>query len=109
MTSSFLQGLRLQTPHRAPPSGGARALCTGCAPANFEALKQNAPLVSDADPAIYRGYLDNTAEFIGWLGRRPLTWWVMTWFVMIVVVLTAIGILFRGPEWTWTWPWKEIY
>jgi hypothetical protein len=33
----------------------------------------------------------------------------MTWFVIIVVVLTAIGILFRGPEWSWTWPWKEIY
>lgn len=24
----------------------------------------------DADPAIYRGYLDHTAEFIGWLGRH---------------------------------------
>jgi menaquinol-cytochrome c reductase cytochrome b/c subunit len=46
---------------------------------------------------------------IGWLGSRPLTWWIMTWFVIIVVVLTAIGTLFRGPEWTWTWPWKEIY
>ncbi len=47
--------------------------------------------------------------FIGWLGSRPLAWWVMTWFVTIVVVLTAIGTLFRGPEWSWTWPWNEIY
>jgi hypothetical protein len=47
--------------------------------------------------------------FIGWLGSRPLTWWIMTWFVIIVVVLTAIGTLFRGPEWNWTWPWREIY
>ncbi len=46
---------------------------------------------------------------VGWLGSRPLTWWIMTWFVILVVVLTAIGILFRGPEWSWTWPWKEIY
>jgi menaquinol-cytochrome c reductase cytochrome b/c subunit len=46
---------------------------------------------------------------IGWLGSRPLTWWIMTWFVLIVIVLTAIGTLFRGPEWSWTWPWKEIY
>jgi hypothetical protein len=44
-----------------------------------------------------------------WLGSRPLSWWIMTWFVIIVVVLTAIGTLFRGPEWSWTWPWKEIY
>ncbi len=47
--------------------------------------------------------------FVGWLGSRSLSWWVMTWFVVIVVVLTSIGTLFRGPEWSWTWPWNEIY
>jgi len=47
--------------------------------------------------------------FIGWLGSRPVQWWVMTWFVVIVIVLTAIGTLFRGPEWSWTWPWEHIY
>ncbi len=46
---------------------------------------------------------------IGWLRSKPLSWWIMTWFVVIVVMLTAIGTLFRGPEWSWTWPWKEIY
>ena len=45
----------------------------------------------------------------GWLGSRTLSWWIMTWFVVIVVVLTAIGTLFRGPEWSWTWPWQGIY
>jgi hypothetical protein len=45
----------------------------------------------------------------GWLGSRSLSWWIMTWFVMIAVVLTAIGTLFRGPEWSWTWPWEGIY
>ncbi len=49
------------------------------------------------------------AGFVGWLGSRPLSWWVMTWFVVIVIVLTTIGTLFRGPEWSWTWPWNEIY
>ncbi len=48
-------------------------------------------------------------RFMGWLSSRPLSWWIMTWFVVVVVVLTAIGILFRGPEWSWVWPWKEIY
>ena len=47
--------------------------------------------------------------FIGWLGNRPLSWWIMTWFVIIAVVLTTIGTLFRGPEWTLTWPWDGIY
>jgi menaquinol-cytochrome c reductase cytochrome b/c subunit len=45
----------------------------------------------------------------GWLATRPLSWWVMTWFVTIVVVLTLVGTLFRGPEWSWTWPWHEVY
>ena len=47
--------------------------------------------------------------FVGWLGSRPLAWWIMTWFVIVAVVLTAIGTLFRGPEWSWTWPWQGIY
>jgi hypothetical protein len=49
------------------------------------------------------------AGIAGWLGSRSLSWWIMTWFVVVVVVLTAIGTLFRGPEWSWTWPWEEIY
>ena len=55
-------------------------------------------------------YVSKTeAGFVGWLGSRSLSWWVMTWFVVIVLVLTSIGTLFRGPEWSWTWPWNEIY
>ncbi len=48
-------------------------------------------------------------RFVLWLGSRPLSWWVMTWFVVIAVVLTTIGTLFRGPGWSWTWPWNGIY
>jgi len=48
-------------------------------------------------------------RFIGWLGSRPLSWWVMTWFVVIAFVLTTIGTLFRGPAWSWSWPWEKIY
>ena len=44
-----------------------------------------------------------------YLRSRPLSWWIMTWFVTIVVVLTAIGTLFRGPGWSWTWPWNGLY
>ncbi len=54
-------------------------------------------------------YRRKETGFVGWLGSRPLSWWVMTWFVIIVMVLTTIGVLFRGPEWSWVWPWKEIY
>lgn len=54
-------------------------------------------------------FSSNENGFVSWLANRPLSWWVMTWFVTIVVILTVIGILFRGPEWSWTWPWQEIY
>ena len=54
-------------------------------------------------------FLKKETGVVGWLGSRPLSWWIMTWFVANVLVLTAIGTLFRGPEWTWTWPWNEIY
>ena len=54
-------------------------------------------------------YFPRKTGFVAWLADRSLAWWVMTWFVINVIVLTAIGTLFRGPEWTWTWPWNGIY
>jgi len=44
--------------------------------------------------------------FRGWLSSRPLSFWVMTLFLMEAVVLTAVGTLFRGPSWAWVWPWR---
>jgi len=41
------------------------------------------------------------------LAAIPLADWVMHWFVAVVVTLTVIGTLFRGPGWTWTWPWLD--
>ena len=41
------------------------------------------------------------------LERVPLADWIMSWFVAVVVTLTLIGILFRGPGWSWTWPWRD--
>jgi cytochrome b/b6/petD-like protein len=36
---------------------------------------------------------------------RPVSWWVMTWFILVAVVLTVVGTFFRGPGWSWVWPW----
>jgi hypothetical protein len=41
------------------------------------------------------------------LGHVPLADWIMLWFVSETVVLTVIGILFRGPGWSWTLPWRD--
>ena len=43
-----------------------------------------------------------------WLWEVTLPEWIMTWFVVIAVILTAIGTFFRGPGWSWVWPWAEI-
>jgi hypothetical protein len=39
------------------------------------------------------------------LRLRPVSWWVMTWFILVAVVLTVVGTFFRGPGWSWVWPW----
>ena len=41
-----------------------------------------------------------------YLAARPLSYWVMTWFLFELIVLTAIGTFFRGPGWAWIWPWQ---
>jgi quinol-cytochrome oxidoreductase complex cytochrome b subunit len=42
-----------------------------------------------------------------WLGSRPLSFWIMTWFLAEAVTLTTVGTLFRGPGWLWVWPWRS--
>lgn len=46
------------------------------------------------------------SAWIGFVRRRSLGDWIMTWFVALSTVLTIIGTLFRGPGWGWVWPWQ---
>lgn len=46
------------------------------------------------------------SAFRRYLSARPLSYWVMTWFLFELVVLTAVGTFFRGPGWSWIWPWQ---
>lgn len=55
-------------------------------------------LAAQTDPQTARG-------FRRWLVRKPLCFWIMTWFLFELVVLTAIGTFFRGPGWSWVLPW----
>jgi len=41
-----------------------------------------------------------------YLRSRPLSWWVMTWFISVALTLTLVGTFFRGPGWSWVWPWR---
>ncbi len=46
-------------------------------------------------------------RFRRYLALRPVSWWIMTWFLFEMVVLTAVGTFFRGPGWSWVWPWRS--
>lgn len=48
---------------------------------------------------------EGTAGFLHTLGSKPLSWWVMTWFIAVAIGLTAVGTFFRGPGWSWVLPW----
>ncbi|MGI9101454.1 MAG: hypothetical protein ACR2IF_03325 [Terriglobales bacterium] len=41
-----------------------------------------------------------------WLVAKPISFWIMTWFLCELVVLTVVGTFFRGPGWSWVWPWR---
>lgn len=49
---------------------------------------------------------ESPRPFQRWLFARPISFWIMTWFLVELVVLTAVGTFFRGPGWTWVWPWQ---
>jgi len=51
-------------------------------------------------------YLSKAATgWIATLRNKPLSWWVMTWFIATALCLTVVGTFFRGPGWSWVWPW----
>ncbi len=46
-----------------------------------------------------------TSGWMGVLRLKPISWWLMTWFIATAVCLTVVGTFFRGPGWSWVWPW----
>jgi hypothetical protein len=63
-------------------------------------------LVSGALLISSRFSAESPRPFQRWLFARPISFWIMTWFLVELVVLTAVGTFFRGPGWTWVWPWQ---
>ncbi len=47
-----------------------------------------------------------SGRFAKWLASKPLSFWIVTWFLIAASVLTVIGTFFRGPGWAWVWPWE---
>ena len=45
-------------------------------------------------------------RFRGWLSVKPLSFWIMSWFLLEAAVLTLVGTFFRGPGWSLVMPWS---
>ncbi len=50
---------------------------------------------------------NSPSRFRSSLAAKPLSFWIMSWFLFELIVLTAVGTLFRGPGWAWVWPWRS--
>ena len=50
---------------------------------------------------------ESSNQFQGWLADRPISFWIMTWFLVELILLTAVGTFFRGPGWSWVLPWRS--
>ena len=46
-----------------------------------------------------------SGRFHRWLASKPLSFWIMSWFLIQAAVLTLIGTFFRGPGWSLVMPW----
>ena len=49
---------------------------------------------------------ESKSAFRRYLAARPLSFWIMSWFLFELIVLTTVGTFFRGPGWSWVWPWR---
>lgn len=54
-----------------------------------------------------QSFPESKSAFRRYLACKPLSFWIMSWFLLELVVLTAIGTFFRGPGWSWVWPWTK--
>ena len=73
----------------------------------FQVWAVLAPTVLIGAAMLFAARESSTAgRFQRWLTSRPLSFWIMTWFLVTATLLTAIGTFFRGPGWAWVWPWN---
>jgi menaquinol-cytochrome c reductase cytochrome b/c subunit len=52
------------------------------------------------------GSTASSGRFRIWLASKPLSFWIMTWFLVQAAILTLIGTFFRGPGWSFVMPWS---
>ncbi len=52
-------------------------------------------------------YMDRNPQLS--LRFRKVAVATFTVFMVVWIILTLIGFMFRGPNWGWVWPWQEWY
>jgi hypothetical protein len=72
----------------------------------FDAWTIIVPTVLVAALLVASYFSKATSGWMGSLRLKPLSWWVMTWFIATALCLTVVGTFFRGPGWSWVWPWR---
>jgi hypothetical protein len=77
--------------------------------AAFDVFVALIPTLIVAAFMLLAAYTDTNAAtgFRRWLVAKPLSFWIMTWFLFELIVLTGVGTFFRGPGWSWVWPWRS--
>ncbi len=72
----------------------------------FDAWTILVPTIMVAVPLFFSyGAKSDQKNWMNTLRTKPLSWWVMTWFIAVAICLTMVGTFFRGPGWSWVWPW----
>jgi hypothetical protein len=49
---------------------------------------------------------NGSGPFHNKLAAKPLSFWIMSWFLFSAAVLTLVGTFFRGPGWSFVMPWS---
>jgi hypothetical protein len=76
--------------------------------AGFQAWTVLVPTVAIAGLLLYSYSLEAGNRGVPeYLRTRHISWWVMTWFIAVAMILTVVGTFFRGPGWSWVWPWSS--
>lgn len=75
----------------------------------FQAFSIIVPTILIYACMVWPYFSKKDSGLVGWFGRLSLAEWIMAWFVLVAIILTMIGTLFRGPGWEWSWPWHGIY
>ena len=73
----------------------------------FRAWTVLVPTAAVAAPLLFSYFAaPGRSPRVEYLRTRPASWWIMTWFLCVAIVLTLVGTYFRGPGWSWVWPWR---